>query len=129
MSFMVTEVTIYGKISCSYHQNCVVIRVCLTTKMFSLIFYTRRIKWKWKHTPHLRIRWNFYFLQVGNFLYLFSNFKEVDYNKKHNLFEAKKQVLYFRRIVQSKLKVSELKNRKDLIKKFSGNLFSGLLFF
>lgn len=33
-----TEVTIYGKISISCHPYCVCIRVCLTTKVFSLIF-------------------------------------------------------------------------------------------
>lgn len=33
-----TEVTIYGKISISCHPYCVHIRVCLTTKVFSLFF-------------------------------------------------------------------------------------------
>lgn len=76
----------------------------LQQRCFLFFFYIRRIKWKWKHTHHLRFRWNFYLLQVCNFLYLFSNFKKVDYNKKHNLFKAKEHVLYLRRIVQSKLK-------------------------
>lgn len=91
-------------------------------------FCIRRIKWKWKHTPHLRFRWNFYFLQVGNFLYLFSNFKKVDYNKKHNLLKQKNSSCTLGGLWTLNWN-SEQKNMKCLIKEWSENLFSGLLVF
>ena len=72
-----------------------IIRVLSYNKGVFFYFCIRRIKWKWKHTPHLRFWWNISFLQVGNFLYLFSNFKKFQYSKQHNLFKAIEQVHIF----------------------------------